>query len=88
MECGHEVVVCICGRPLSFVGGWDGRSSSPVGLPALWVILLWSFGGLPFVGSGEVFTLPLVFRPESHLSPRIPQDSSRNLTFRRIVDGI
>ena len=36
----------------------------------------------------EVFTLPLVFRPESHLSPGIPQDSSRNLTFRRIVDGI
>ena len=52
MECGREVVVCICGRPLSFVGGWDGRSSSPVGLPALWVVLLWSFGGLPFVGSG------------------------------------
>ena len=36
----------------------------------------------------EVFTLPLVFRPESHLNPGIPQDSSWNLTFRRIVDGI
>ena len=36
----------------------------------------------------KVFTLPLVFRLESHLSPGIPQDSSRNLTFRWIVDGI
>ena len=36
----------------------------------------------------EVFTLPLVFRLESHLNPGIPQDSSRNLTFRWIVDGI
>ena len=39
-------------------------------------------------GYFEVSTLPLVFHLESHLSPRIPQDSSQNLTFRRIVDGI
>ena len=34
------------------MGGWDGRSSSPVGLPGLRAVVLWSFGGLPFVGSG------------------------------------
>ena len=34
------------------MGGWDGHSSSPVGLPGLRAVVLWSFGGLPFVGSG------------------------------------
>ena len=41
-----------------------------------------------YMDTREVFTLPLVFRPESHLSPGILQDSSRNLTFHQIVDGI
>jgi len=36
----------------------------------------------------EVFTLPLVFRPESGWSPGIPRDYSQNLTFRRTVHGI
>ena len=36
----------------------------------------------------EAFTLPLVFRPESHLSPGIPLDYSRNLAFRRTVHRI
>ena len=52
IECGGEVVVCICRHLSSFLGGWDGRSSSPVGLPGLWAIILWLFGGLLFIGSG------------------------------------
>ena len=52
IKCGGEVIVCICECPSSFMGGWDGRSSSLVGLPGLWAIVLWLFGGLPFIGSG------------------------------------
>jgi len=36
----------------------------------------------------EVFTLPLVFRPESGWSPGIPPDWSQNLTFRWNLHGI
>jgi hypothetical protein len=39
-------------------------------------------------GEIEVFTLPLVFRPESGWSPGIPPDWSRNLTFRQNLHGI
>ena len=34
------------------MGGWDGCSSSPVGLPGLRAVVLWLFGGLLFIGSG------------------------------------
>ena len=36
------VVICVCGCLSSFVAGWAGRSSSPVGLPGLWAVVLWS----------------------------------------------
>ena len=32
---------------------WDGRSTSPVDFPGLEAIVLWSFGGLPFVASRD-----------------------------------
>ena len=35
----ERVVVCVCGHPSSFVGGWSGRSSSPVGFPRLWAVV-------------------------------------------------
>ena len=51
LERSGGVVVCICRRPLLFVDGWDGCSTSPVDFPGLEAIVLWSFGGLPFVAS-------------------------------------
>ena len=60
IECVGEVIVCICRCLLSFVGGWDGRSLSLVGLPGLWAVVLRLFGGLPFIGSGGEWRLYVV----------------------------